>query len=237
MTGLLAAALAALACRLALAPGPAAARRRLRRVAAGSPAPGRRSRTGRRGAGRRGGVSSGLLPGPVVLDLVAAVLSAGAPLGTALRVVGEAAAAHGDPWTALCLRHVARQHDLGLDLPLDLPLDLSLGPSSDRSLGASAGATAEQGPGRGSGPAGGGAPGWVRELADAVGLARDAGVAVAPLLVAAAAQERRRDVAAARVAAARLAVQVVLPTGLCLLPAFVLLAVVPLVLGLLGVGA
>jgi tight adherence protein B len=55
--------------------------------------------------------------------------------------------------------------------------------------------------------------------------------------VAAAAQERRRDVAAARVAAARLAVQVVLPTGLCLLPAFVLLAVVPLVLGLLGVGA
>jgi pilus assembly protein TadC len=54
--------------------------------------------------------------------------------------------------------------------------------------------------------------------------------------MAAADQERRREGAAARVAAARLGVQVVLPTGLCLLPAFVLLAVVPLVLALLGVG-
>jgi tight adherence protein B len=145
-----------------------------------------------------------VLPGPVVLDLVAAVLAAGAPLGTALDVVAQAAAQHDDPWTADCLRHVARQHDLGLDLGRD---------PGDRAL-----------------------PGWVRELGEAVGLAREAGVAAGPLLVAAAAQERRRAVAVARVAAARLAVQVVLPTGLCLLPAFVLLAVVPLVLGLLGVG-
>ena len=202
MTALLAAALAALACRLVLAPGAGSARRRLHGLTSARPG---RERGLVPGSVLPGSVLPGpVLPGPVLLDLVAAVLAAGAPLGTALCVVGDAAARHGDPWTARCLHGVAEQHDLGLELGLD--------PAADDS------------------------PRWVQELGEAAALAREAGIAVGPLLVAAAEQERRRQVAAARVAAARLAVQVVLPTGLCLLPAFVLLAVVPLVLGLLGIG-
>jgi tight adherence protein B len=56
----------------------------------------------------------------------------------------------------------------------------------------------------------------------------------AGVLVSAAAEERRRRADRRRLAAARLGVQVLLPTGLCLLPAFVLLTVVPMVLALLG---
>jgi hypothetical protein len=79
------------------------------------------------------------------------------------------------------------------------------------------------------------APPWVRALDEALLLARESGVAVAPLLCATAEEERRRQAGQARAAAARLGVRVVLPTGLCLLPAFVLLAIVPLVMALLGV--
>lgn len=78
-----------------------------------------------------------------------------------------------------------------------------------------------------------GSPAWIERLDAALTLARDAGTGAAPLLAAAAEDERRAAAAAARAAAARLGVRVVLPAGLCLLPAFVLLTVVPLVLGLL----
>ncbi len=67
-------------------------------------------------------------------------------------------------------------------------------------------------------------------------LARTAGVSAAPLLRTAAAEEGRRQAARSAAAAQRLAVLLVLPTGLCLLPAMVLLAVAPVVLDLvLGV--
>ncbi len=164
-------------------------------VPGGGRAPARRL-----GGLRRSGVPPRRLPGPVLLDLVAAVLEAGVPVGGALRVVADAAAAHGDRDAARHLTRLADRHDLGLE---DVP-----GPR----------------------------PPWVDALGEAVLLARDAGVAVAPLLVQAGAAQRRREAAAARVAAARLGVRVVLPTGLCLLPAFVLLGVVPLVLALLGLG-
>jgi tight adherence protein B len=77
-------------------------------------------------------------------------------------------------------------------------------------------------------------PPWLLRLDSALTLARDCGTAPGPLLAAAAEDERRAAAAAARVAAARLGVGVVLPAGVCLLPAFVLLTVVPIVLGLLG---
>ena len=65
-------------------------------------------------------------------------------------------------------------------------------------------------------------------------LARRAG-APAGALLQAAADERRRDVrAAARVAAERLGVTLMLPLGACVLPAFVVVAVVPLVIALLS---
>ena len=56
------------------------------------------------------------------------------------------------------------------------------------------------------------------------------GSAPGPLLLAAAAQVRFRRSAAAREAAERLAVRLVLPLGLCLLPAFVLMGLVPVVI-------
>jgi hypothetical protein len=186
-----AAVLAAVACLLGLPPGPGRPVRRLARLV-------HRARRRLPGPLLPGPVLPGpVLPGPVLLDLVAAVLRAGAPVSTALRVVGEAAAEHGDPGACEEMLRQADRHDLGLQVER---------------------------------PA---AP-WAAALAEALGLAREAGVAAAPLLQAAAAQERRRQAGAARVAAARLGVRVVLPTGLCLLPAFVLLAVVPLVLALLG---
>lgn len=176
---LAASAAAAAATRLALPPGAGAARRRLVGVGRGP--------TGVR------------LPGPVLLDLVATVLTAGLPVSTALLVVADAAAGVGDTGAADELRRLAERHDLGVDTR------------------------------------GGTGPGWSAPLEEALLLARAAGVAAAPLLVAAAADSRRREAAASRVAAAQLGVRVVLPTGLCLLPAFVLLSVVPLVLALLGV--
>jgi hypothetical protein len=78
---------------------------------------------------------------------------------------------------------------------------------------------------------------WVALLDETLLLARDAGLSPGPLLASAAEDERRRVALAQRLAAARLGVRVVLPTGLCLLPAFVLLSVVPLVAALLGVGS
>jgi len=205
-SGLLAAVLAGAACRLVLAPGTRRPLRRLREITAPD---------GRSGVPGIPGASRALpahtrrhpwaappltaLPGPVLLDLVAAVLRAGAPVTTALRVVAQAAAAQGDGPAAHELLRLAERHDLAL------------------------------------GGADGSVASWVAALDEALLLARESGVAVAPLLTAAAAQERRRQSAEARAAAARLGVRVVLPTGLCLLPAFVLLAIVPLVLALLGV--
>lgn len=61
-------------------------------------------------------------------------------------------------------------------------------------------------------------------------LAWTEGIAPGPLLHAAAAQVRFRRTAAAREAAERLAVRLVLPLGLCLLPAFVLMGLVPVVI-------
>ncbi|GAB2604787.1 secretion system protein [Pseudactinotalea suaedae] len=66
--------------------------------------------------------------------------------------------------------------------------------------------------------------------ADALAPAWTDGVDPEPLLVHAAAAIRRTRQARAREAAARLGVRLVLPLGLCLLPAFVLLGLVPVLL-------
>jgi hypothetical protein len=82
--------------------------------------------------------------------------------------------------------------------------------------------------------AGLGEPEGLAPIVEALGLAADTGLAPGALVRATAAEQRRREVAAHSVAANRLGVLVVVPMGLCLLPAFVVLTVVPLVLGLLG---
>lgn len=71
-------------------------------------------------------------------------------------------------------------------------------------------------------------------LAETLDLAHRAGVPAAALLRNAA-EDLRDDVAAASLAAAeRLGVRLVLPLGLCVLPAFVVVGVVPVVVGLLS---
>jgi hypothetical protein len=83
-----------------------------------------------------------------------------------------------------------------------------------------------------AGMAGAGRPGAFGPLAEALELATRTGLGPVALVQAAAVEARRRRAAQSQVAARRLGTLVVLPTGLCLLPAFVLLTVAPLVLDL-----
>jgi tight adherence protein B len=77
-------------------------------------------------------------------------------------------------------------------------------------------------------------PGEAERLRETLDLARRAGVPAAALLRAAA-DDVRDDVAADALAAAeRLGVRLVLPLGTCVLPAFVLVGVVPVVVGILS---
>jgi tight adherence protein B len=146
-------------------------------------------------------------PGPppiaaaVVLDLVAAVLAAGAPVATSVRAVGHAMA-EADPAGSAALLALAQRHELALGEP----------PPGVR-------------------------PPWIALLDETLLLARHTGLAPGALLASAAADDRRRVAAARRAAAARLGVRVVLPTGICLLPAFIVLTVAPVVLALLGVAS
>ncbi|UFU07136.1 type II secretion system F family protein [Ruania halotolerans] len=73
-------------------------------------------------------------------------------------------------------------------------------------------------------------PVQVESLRDALGPAWRDGVDPAPLLAQAAVTIRARRGSRAREAAARLGVRLVLPLGLCLLPAFVLLGLAPVLL-------
>jgi tight adherence protein B len=74
----------------------------------------------------------------------------------------------------------------------------------------------------------------IRVAEPALALSARSGLPPAELLRAAAVRERSRQNAAARVAIRRLEVLLVLPAGLCLLPAFVLLGVAPVVIALFG---
>lgn len=78
------------------------------------------------------------------------------------------------------------------------------------------------------------APPAARAVADALEPTAAAGASPVPLLRAAAAASRRRRRAAGRAAAGRVGVWLVLPLGLCFLPAFLLLGVVPVVLSIAG---
>lgn len=65
-------------------------------------------------------------------------------------------------------------------------------------------------------------------------LSRAAGVPAAELLRASAAQERHAARVQGRIRAARLSSRLLLPLGVCTLPAFLLLGVAPLLLSVLG---
>lgn len=151
------------------------------------------------------------VPGPVVIDLVAAVVEAGAaPLG-AIRLVSRCLEDAGDPAGA-ALASAAT------------PVD----PAAGASARAMAGPVADRPPDS-SGEA------W-RPLFAALELADRCGLGPVGLLRSTAGEQRRRRAEALAVAARRLAVLAVLPTTLCLLPGFVVLTVVPLILDLLPAG-
>ncbi|MDO3696853.1 pilus assembly protein TadB, partial [Curtobacterium flaccumfaciens] len=74
----------------------------------------------------------------------------------------------------------------------------------------------------------------VHRLREVLDLARRAGVPAAGLLRRAAEDVRDEAAADGLVAAERLAVRLVLPLGVCILPAFVFVGVVPVVVGVLS---
>lgn len=74
-------------------------------------------------------------------------------------------------------------------------------------------------------------PGW-SSVASAFAVAARAGAAPSGLLRRAAADLRRDERERVAVAGAKAGVRVVLPLGLCFLPAFIALAIVPMVIGL-----
>ncbi|MCL1800146.1 MAG: type II secretion system F family protein [Promicromonosporaceae bacterium] len=77
-----------------------------------------------------------------------------------------------------------------------------------------------------------GASGGLRLVANALRPAWEEGAAPTDSLRATGEAERQRQRAAAKLAAARLGVRLVLPLGLCLLPAFVLIGLVPIMISL-----
>lgn len=79
-----------------------------------------------------------------------------------------------------------------------------------------------------------GSPTRWRDLEQVAALAERSGADLAALLDAAAADLRVARRRAAETESARLGVALVLPTGLCILPAFVVLGIVPTVASLLG---
>ncbi len=115
-------------------------------------------------------------------------------------------------------------------LPIDRALEHAVRASGDRSGLAHIARSARLG-------LEGDARGGPAELASVVAVIRFSGrtgVALAPLLQAHADELRRSEHRRRQIAAARLGVMLVMPLGVCVLPAFVLLGVVPVLLTLLG---
>ena len=216
-----AAALAAVAALLALA-GPETVRRRVARLLAfgeaGSAHSGNRSGpTGNRSdlSGDRLGLKGNRSPPPgsaapsqdgladtaMMLELIGAMLDAGAGVGRSLELVaGCSSAGH-----ALSLRPVVSALAIGADW--DTAWRSSAVQSRD-----------------------------MLELRDALGFAALTGAPSSSILYAQAARMRRERFRAAEKRAAALGVRLVIPLGLCSLPAFVCLGVVPVLLAMIPSG-
>jgi hypothetical protein len=149
--------------------------------------------------GQAGGpATASVMPGPLVLDLIAALVESGAPPATSLRGVGGVLAELGDSRGEKLLR-------LG---------DLVSGPPPESEDVAS--------------------DNTIAALAEALTLAARSGLPPSALIRRAATEERRRQAAARSAAVHRLEVLLVIPGAACLLPAFVLLGVAPLVIRLVA---
>lgn len=213
------AALATMAALLALG-GPEGMRRRLARLLAFGeertalensnryrPVGNGRDLTGNRAelAGKRGpptGAAAsgedGLADTAMMLELIGAMLDAGAGVGRSLQLVADCSSAK----HALSLRPVVSA--------------LAIGADWDTAWRSSAVQTRE-----------------MLELRDALGFAALTGAPSSSILYAQAARMRRERFRAAEKRAAALGVRLVIPLGLCSLPAFVCLGVVPVLLAMI----
>lgn len=167
--------------------------------------------------------STGISDPALMLDLVAAMLDAGQSLLPALGVLADVV----DSGTAVCLRRV--QAALALGASWAAAWDLA---EPDPVLAApdSSGSPSFRFPRRGPVPPK--APA-AAQLRAALTFVATTGAPSAAVLLAEAAQLRRRRAREAERRAAALGVRLVVPLGLCALPAFLALTVVPLLLSLL----
>lgn len=214
------------------------------------PARGRETAAGRLGLetpGANSHGSTGIADPALMLDLVAAMLDAGQSLLPALGVLADVV----EPETALCLRRVQAALELGA--PWAVAWELAdagrpgarfrpsgSGPKDYRrrsprrsglqQLGSPQRAPQQRAP-REAAPQRPEAP--AAQLREALTFVATTGAPSAAVLLAAAAQVRRRRSREAERRAAALGVKLVVPLGLCALPAFVILTVVPLLLSLL----
>ena len=170
-------------------------RQRLRRLS--TPGQGAKHTTGTGGSRSRG-----LNDTAMMLELVAAMLDAGAGLGRSLELVAASAA----PQYRDSLRPVVSALAIGADW------ETAWRSSAARSSG-------------------------ILELRDALGFAALTGAPSSAILYAQAARLRRERFRAAEKRAASLGVKLVVPLGLCSLPAFICLGVVPVLLALVPSGS
>lgn len=214
MTGALVAGLLAAACALLLWPG----RDALRPLRPAPEPAGHRPNHGRPpGPGHLR--NQGIADPALMLDLVAAMLDAGQSLLPALGVLADVV----EPATAVCLRRVQAALELGA--PWAAAWDLA----EPDPAGAGSGAAAGFRPRRNRAPAK--AP--AAQLRNALTFVATTGAPSAAVLLAEAAQLRRRRAREAERRAAALGVRLVVPLGVCALPAFIALTVAPLLLSLL----
>ncbi|MFF7293142.1 type II secretion system F family protein [Microbacterium sp. NPDC008134] len=142
------------------------------------------------------------------------------PIGTACVVVGGGLVLLARAWTASLLRR-ARPSPGTPGMPAELiAVALAGGASIDRALSLldEVGAVAHGGADR---------------ALDVIELSRAAGVPAVELLRASAAQERHASRVEGRLRASRLSTRLLLPLGVCTLPAFLLLGIAPMLLAVL----
>ncbi len=162
----------------------------------------------------------GVADAPLILDLLAAMLSSGAAVESALVLVADSC----DPQLGVCLTRVHGARRLGASWDSSWEVGRAQW-HAQRDARATAGIFRVRRPDVGAGV--------IEDLRQGLRFATSTGAPSAALLHAHAAQLRRRHNREVHRRAAALGVQLVLPLGLCSLPAFICLGVVPVVLGLL----
>ena len=165
------------------------------------------------------------MPPALSLDLLAAVLTSGAAPQFAVLALAHALEEAGEPGDEV-IRSAQRLLD---GSALDGVARSGPGPGAP---GENRSPSCDLEPERAGGPDRGDT--LSRAIASALSLSRRSGLPPAELMKAAAVRERSRRSVQARAAIRRLEVLLLIPAGICLLPAFIVLGIVPVVIALLG---